>query len=122
MKRNIGLKILIAILIVITLTTNSLAQTRIKFARGKSSATLSGSLSSGDTRSYVLTMRRRQIITISVTSGNKKVEIMLEDDGGALGSEYGYLRMETSSNGDHWIILQNDGSRTTKYTMTVSVR
>lgn len=122
MKRLIGLKILAAALIIVTLASDSLAQTRIRFARGRSSATLSGTLTSGSTRAYVLSVRRRQIITISVVSGNNNIEIDLDDASGHLGYGDGYLQMETSANGDHWVTLKNEGSRATKFTMTVSVR
>ena len=122
MKKLIGIKILATILIIFTLGSDSLAQTRITFARGSSSKTLAGTLTSGSTRAYVINVRRRQTMTISVTSGNNNIEIDLDDVDGHLGYGDGYLQMETSSNGDHWITLKNEGGRSTKYTMTVSVR
>lgn len=122
MKKLIGIKILAAILIIFTLSSDSLAQTRITFARGSSSKTLNGTLTSGSTRAYVLRVRQSQIITINVVSGNNNIEIDLDDVDGHLGYGDGYLQMETSSNGDHWVTLKNEGRKSTKFTMTVSVR
>ena len=122
MKKLIGLKILAAVLMIVTLASDSLAQTRIRFARGRTSATLTGTLASGSTRGYVLSVRRNQTMTISVTSGNSNIQIDVDDIDGHIEYGDGYSQIYTSNNGDHWITLKNEGSRATKFTMTVSVR
>ena len=122
MKKLIGIKILAIALILATLTTDTMAQTRIRFARGRTSATMSGTLPSGSTRAYVLSVRRGQTMTVNVTSGNNNIQIDVDDVDGHIEYGDGYSQIYTKNNGDHWVTLENQGSRITKYTMTVTVR
>jgi hypothetical protein len=122
MKKLIGMKILAIALILATLTTDTMAQTRIRFARGRISATLSGTLPSGSTRAYVISVRRNQSMTVNVTSGNNNIQIDVDDVDGHIEYGDGYSQIITNNNGDHWITLENQGNRVTKYTMTVTVR
>lgn len=108
----------------VTLTTDSLAQTRISFAKGRSAATVRGAVASGGTRQYAINVREGQLMTIQITSGNNKIQLDVDDSGGHL--DYygdGYAQITTDAGGgDHWITLENQGSRSTSYTMTISVR
>jgi hypothetical protein len=122
MKKIIGIKILAIALILVSLTTDTMAQTRIRFARGRSSATLSGTLPSGSTRAYIISVRRNQTMTINVTSGNNNIQLDIDDVDGHIEYGDGYSQIYTNNNGDHWITLKNEGNRVTKYTMTVTVR
>lgn len=122
MKKLIGIKILAIALILATLTTDTMAQTRIRFARGRSSATFTGTLPSGSTRAYIISVRRNQTMTVNVTSGNNNIQIDVDDVDGHIEYGDGYSQIYTNNNGDHWITLENQGGRVTKYTMTVTVR
>jgi hypothetical protein len=121
MKKLIGIKILAAILIIFTLTSDSLAQTRITFAAGKTSKSLTDTMTAGGSHAYVLRVKRNQKMTISVVSSNR-IQIDVDDVDGHIEYGDGYSQIITTNNGDHWITLRNQGSGSTRYTMTVSVR
>ena len=56
-----------AVLMIIGMTNSDLfAQTRIRFARGRTSTTVSGSLSAGGERSYILRASEGQTMTVRV--------------------------------------------------------
>lgn len=123
MKKIIGIKLLTIALILTVLATDSLAQTRIKFARGRSAATLSGSISSGGVREFVINVRSGQTMTIQVTSGNNKIDLEVTGRNGHLGwGDNGFAEVEINDNGDHYIALKNSGRAATRYSMTVTVR
>jgi hypothetical protein len=105
-----------------TFSSDAFAAARISFARGRSAATLSGTIPAGATREYVIGVRRNQTMTISVDSGNSQIVIDVDDVNGHLEYGDGFTQIETNANGDHWITLKNEGGRATRYTMTVSVR
>jgi len=123
MKKYIGIKFLAAALILATLATNSMAATRIRFARGKTSATVLGMIPSGETREFVLTAQEYQTMTIRVSSSNGDVTFDARDIHGTFGEhEDGYAQFETDADGNHWITLENTGNRSTRFTLTVSIR
>lgn len=109
-------KIFAVLMIMGMLDSAAFSQTRIRFARGSSSATVSGSLYSGATRSYILGARRGQTMTVRVKSaGNVSVDIG--------GNDFGRGdTIELRSTDDYIITVHNDGSRTAKYSLYVSIR
>jgi hypothetical protein len=123
MKKLIITKLLAVAIMLGTLTTDSFAMTRIRFAPGRSSATVSGTLRAGGTTRYVLTAREYQTMTVRLSSRNDDVRFEISDIHGPFDTYYdGFARIETDANGNHWIVLKNTGRRATRYTMTVSIR
>ena len=122
MLRKIGFKFVVITAIALSLVTDSMAQTRIRFARNRTSATVAGTLASGATRAYVIRLAENQTLTINVVSGNNEIQIDLDDVHGHVDYYDGYGSVETDADGDHTITLENLGSRATRYTMTVSAR
>lgn len=122
MKKLFGIKLLAIALILATLTTDSMAQTRIRFAAGRTSANLSGVLGPGASRKYAMRVADGQAITISVSSGNGQIQIDADDVHGHI--DYGdeYLEYTSDDNGDQWITLLNQGDSRTSFTLTVSAR
>src|SRR5215213_3261422 len=120
MRKLFGIKLLAIALILTSLTTDTMAQTRIRFARGRSSTTISGILASGASRKYAMRVADGQAITISVNSGNGSIQIDADDVHGHI--DYGdeYLEYTSDDNGDQWITLVNQGDGRTRYSMTVS--
>src|SRR5205809_5790840 len=100
MKKLFGIKFLAVALILATLTTDSMAQTRIRFARGRTSATVSGFLAAGASRKYAVRVADGQAITISVNSSNGSIQIDADDVHGHI--DYGdeYLEYTSDDNGD----------------------
>lgn len=116
-------KILAAALLVASFTTDSFALSRIRFARGRSSATVSGTLRAGQTTKYVLRASELQTMSVVLRSGNDNISFNIVDEHGIFETYYdGYAQIETDANGDHWITLKNRGRGATRYSMTVTVR
>ncbi|HMS41585.1 MAG TPA: hypothetical protein PKE69_15240 [Pyrinomonadaceae bacterium] len=121
MLKKFGFKFVVITAIALSLVTDSMAATtRIRFARGASSTSLSGSLTSGGSRSFVVRLGYGQTFSVNVSSGNDEIVIKASDVHGAFNEEYGYFETETDAEGDHYITIRNTGRRSTRYTMTVS--
>ena len=67
------LKFVLMTLIIISPASNLIAQTSIKFVRGKSSATVSGSITKDGELRYTVRGKAGQRITVSIRSGNNYV-------------------------------------------------
>ena len=91
--------------------TEADAQTRIRFARGRTSATVSASLTGGATKTYVLGARYGQVLSGNVSSGSGCVVI----SGGATSTSF------VTRSGDNYISITNRCRRLTRFTMTVSI-
>lgn len=89
----------------------TMAQRRVNFARGRTSASVSGSLRSGGAASFVVRCFRGQLVTATVRSGNGRV-----DFGGSR-----MFSVMTDRNGDYFIDVTNHG-RSTSYTVTIRIR
>ena len=91
--------------------TEADAQTRIRFARGRTSATVSASLTGGATKTYVLGARYGQVLSGNVSSGSGCVVF----SGGATSMT------SITESGDNYVIVSNRCRRLTSFTMTVSI-
>ena len=123
--KHIGIKLALIALILTALTTDSPAQspTRVKFAKGRSAATLTGSLAPDAVREYVLGVSAGQTMTVQVTSGNNKIDLEITGRSGHLEwGDNGYAQVEINENGDHYVTVKNSGGKMTKFSMTVTVR
>lgn len=116
MLKKLGVKILVFSMIVLLSGADLMAQTRIRFRRGTSSATVSGTLGAGDTRGFVLGARRGQILTATLSSTNGQVDFT---QGNLHDTQYS---MTVEENGDVYISIDNHGRRATRYTLTVSIQ
>jgi hypothetical protein len=114
------LPIFALVIMVLWTTTNLAAQDRINFRRGASSASVSGRIGatqgfgSGHYRYYVVRARGGQTITATVSSGNGKVYFAQNDR-----KTY---RIRTDRLQDYEINIFNSGEKSTKYSLTVSIR
>ncbi len=123
MKRKLSLAIKslvikgFAVLMIIgTMDSAAFSQTRIRFARGRTSATVSGTLSGSGSRSYVLGASRGQTMTVRVSSGNGDVHVDLG------GNEVGTgTTIQLRSTDDYIITVHNEGGAT-KYSLYVGIR
>ena len=87
------------------------AQTRIKFAKGRSSATVSGSIGGNLHRTYVLGAAEGQSLSANVSSKNDCIKF-------TEGTTSVNLAMRS---GNNRLSLTNYCSRMTAFTMTVSI-
>lgn len=114
-SRRIGLRVLILALVLSVASVDALAQKRIRFQRGASSATVRGQISGKGYLEYVIEGRAGQVMTIEITSGNRAVEV---NAGHASGKSFSV----EMTGGDHLLSVVNTGRGATNYTMTVSIR
>ncbi len=116
MLKNFGLKITVLAMILLTAVSDSSAQTRIRFKRGSSSATISGTLAAGATRGFVLRATQGQVLSGTLSSTNGKADFT---QGSLHDTQYSQT---VESNGDVYISVDNHGTRATKFTMTISIQ
>lgn len=106
---------LVALLLLIVSSSDVLAQKRISFRKGSSSATVRGRIAANGYTEYSINGRAGQVMTIKITSGNGAVTV---NAGSASGKDFS-LEM---SGGDHLLSIVNTGRSATTYTLTVSIQ
>ncbi len=74
MLKKLGLKIAILTMIFLMAASDSMAQTRINFKRGSSSATIKGTLAAGATKGYRLRAAQGQKLSGTLSSANGKAD------------------------------------------------
>lgn len=92
------------------------AQTRIRFARGRSSTTVSGTIPAKTSRSFVVGAKSGQTAAVSVN--NRNLDIFTDE---APKGVKGWTNFETHS-GDNEFGIYNPTNQAIRYTMTVSIR
>ena|SRR4026207_1359651 len=110
-----AIKVVALLLMIVVSSSDLLAQKRISFRRGASSATVQGRIGSKGYLEYVINGRAGQVMSIDITSGNGAVIV---NAGSASGKNFS-LEM---SGGDHLLSIVNTGRAATTYTLTVSIR
>ncbi len=112
-KKFIALFITAAVLLLLS-DSNLLAQpqTRVRFRRGSSTATISGKLAGFAKRTFVVRARAGQDLTADLTSENTGVRF------GDNGTSLNY----TTEAGDNYVYLINDGRATMTFTLTITIR
>lgn len=104
--------LILTIAVFSTVSVDAALDTRIRFARGRTSATVSGTVGSGGRVCYVAGAREGQTLTATVSSRTGRARIFESGD-----TSYN-LSVEIS--GDQSICVDNLGGAT-KYTLTVSI-
>jgi hypothetical protein len=99
--------------VVLSLSMLAFGDIRIRFARGRTSATVTGRVAAGGRVCYFAGARRGQSLNATVSSASGKVTIFESGE-----TSYNY-DIETS--GDQSICVDNL-SKATNYTLTVSIR
>lgn len=109
--KKISIKLLILAAFLFVASSDLFAQTRINFARGRTSASVSGRINGEMDRSYVLSARNGQWLTASVSSRNGCVQF----NNGSTGISY------ETGNGNNYLYIYNRCRNTTSFTITVSI-
>jgi hypothetical protein len=115
MRRKTGPQVWALSLILILSGAHLVAQTRINFRRGSSSATVSGKIGSKGYSEYVVNGRAGQVMSIEIKSANGAVVV---NAGTASGKSFSV----DMTGGDHLLSIVNTAGRATSYTLTVSIR
>ena len=122
MKKS-NLTIIAAAVIFVLSVADLSAQTRIRFASGKSAMTVSGTLgrrgASDSVKKFVVRANAGQHLSVVVKSANKNVYTNMSHETSERGADMYYT---LNADGDHEFVVENVGTRATKFTMTVSIR
>jgi hypothetical protein len=116
MLKKFSLKLLILALVGVMATTDLSAQTRIRFARGSTSSTITGTLAPGATRGFVLRAMRGQVLTATLSCSTGRCDFTQGELHDTQYSRY------IDRNGDVYISIDNHEKRPTRFTMTVSIQ
>lgn len=116
MLKKIGLKVIVFAMIFLMAASDLTAQTRIRFARGRSSATVTGTLAAGATKGFVLRAMQGQVLTGTLSSVNGRADFT---QGNLHDTQYSQTVEE---NGDVYISVDNHGNRATRFTLTISIQ
>lgn len=101
----------LAILILLAVSAEVAAQTRIRFTRGRTSTTVSGSVVGNGSRSFVLGARYGQALSANVSSRGDCVNF----SNGATSTSY------ITQNGSNYLYLRNRCGRAANFVLTVSI-
>ena len=115
MLRKPGLQVVALALMLILSGAVLMAQTRINFRRGSSSATVRGKIGSRGYLEYVVSGRAGQLLSVEIKSGNGAVIV---NAGTASGKSFSV----DMSGGDHTLSIVNTAAGATSYTLTVSIK
>jgi hypothetical protein len=119
MKKTVSTALALAMAVLLA-TADIAAQSRIRFRRGSSSATVSGRIgvnrgvAGANYRSYVIRANGGQTISATLSSGNGKVAFAENDQTS--------FTIETDSTRDYELHIYNGGANNTSYTLTVSIQ
>lgn len=99
------------------------AQERIKFRKGRSSASVTGFLGSEESRDYIIGAREGQVMTLVLLSKGATATVYnkygskarLDEDSQTMRYTFGYT-------GDVSITIYKPGGGATSYTLTVTIR
>jgi len=116
MLKKFTIKFLALVMVFILLETDLSAQTRIRFAKSRSSATVSGTIPAQSNRTFVVRASAGQIARVSVSPRNLRIFSDAAPKG-----ESGSSSFDTYS-GDNEFGLYNPTNRAIRYTMTISIR
>ena len=111
---------LVLVMTVLMATADLAAQSRIRFRRGSTSASVSGRIgvnrgvAGANYRSYVVRANGGQTISATLSSGNGKVAFAENDQ-----TSY---TIQTDSARDYELHIYNGGANSTTYTLTVSIQ
>ena len=126
--KNKTLKIFTAITLTIILAVTVFAVqtvTRINFAKGKSSTTVSGSVGDAGMKDYIIRGNKGQELSATVTSPCESVQIIVIDNGtGQVISENPSTEYtdELPGTDDYIIRVQNSDSATCKFSLKVGIK
>lgn len=116
MIKKISVYFVTATMILLMSGIDIMAQTRIRFARGRSSATVSGTIPARSNKTFVVGASNGQYARVSVSPRN--LQLFSND---APKGESGSSSFETNS-GDNEFGIYNPTNRAVRYTMTISIR
>lgn len=105
------ISLVLAVLFLLAVCSEVSAQTRIRFARNRTSASVSSTIGGNSSRTFVLGARYGQSLSATVSSRNGCVVF----GNGATSTSY------ITRGGNNFLYLRNNCGRMTSFTLTVSI-
>ena len=115
MLKKTAAQFVVLTLVMMFSSSELLAEKRINFRRGASSATVRGRIGPNGYLEYVINGRAGQVMSIDITSGNGAVVV---NAGRASGKNFSI----DMTGGDHTLSIVNTGRSRTTYRLTVSIK
>ncbi len=116
MIKKISVYFVMLTMVLLLTSAELFAQTRIRFAKGRSSATITGTIPAKSNRTFVVGARSGQMARVSVNQ--RSLSIFTNE---APKGESGSSSFETYS-GNNEFGIYNPTNRPIRYTMTISIR
>ncbi|CAN5277421.1 hypothetical protein BH10ACI1_BH10ACI1_08050 [soil metagenome] len=114
--KTAAIKIIAVSMLFVMLDSTAFSQTRIRFARGTTSKTVSGNIASNGSVAYILRASKGQKMLVRVSSGTGKVWI---DIGGNRVGKGTTINLPST---DDYIITVHTEGRATRYSLYVSIK
>jgi len=102
---------LLSLMVLTLYVASASAQTRIRFARGRTSASVTSTIGRNSQRKFILAARAGQTLSANVSSRNGCV---------VLGNQ-ATTESYSTDRGDNWIDIFNNCGSATTFTLTVSI-
>jgi len=115
--KSLLIKSFAVLMIIGTMDSAVFSQTRVRFARGRTSATVSGTLSGFGSRSYVVGASRGQTMTVRVSSNSGRVWVDIGGNDIGRGTS-----IQLRSTDDYIITVHNELGSSTKYSLYIGIR
>ena len=116
MIKKIGVYFVMLVTVSLMINVDLYAQSRIRFARGRSSATISGTIPARSNRSFVVGASYGQTARVTVSPGNLQVWTAGTPKGQSGGTTF------ETDDGDNEFGIYNPSNRAVRYTLTISIR
>lgn len=100
------------LMLIVSATTELFPQTRIRFARGRTSTSVAGTIGSIGERDFVLGASSGQYLTANVSSRGGCIKFSTVSTSMAFRTD----------RGDNWLKLMNNCRRSVSFTMTISIQ
>ncbi len=115
--KSLLIKSFAVLMIIGTMDSAAFSQTRVRFARGRTSTTVSGTLSGFGSRSYVVGASRGQTMTVRVSSNSGRVWVDIGGNDMGRGTT-----IQLRSTDDYIITVHNELGSSTKYSLYIGIR
>lgn len=126
MTKFIAVKLLLVTVFMMSFPVETQAQSaeRIKFSRGRYSATVRGRVAKDQAKRYVLGLKKNQSLSVAFTGKMKYVYISIQDGNGntLADDDNGIAKIDTDYNGDYYVIISTKYGQAENFNLRVTAR
>ncbi len=110
---------LVVVLVLTAIQSSVLAQTRIRFTKGRTSSTVSGRIAKDSSKCFVLGTKEGQFLDAVLRSPSNKIQFPFAFGAGP--EKGGKSYSKTTGDGDEKVCIENYGNAAT-FSLTISIR